>query len=1136
MTTYRTIRKSFDVLLPRRRVLLAALLWVGVWIVAGGQPHDARAEAASSAEARDLMELVVVNPTELRLTGLFGRAGLRKVSDLYVAGDYDAALEAYRDHFLGRLAAIPVDSAFRLYHPPNLDTKAADALMDGKMLIGGKEVAIGEPGSVNWTYPLTNGYPVAYLEFPSADLFTGLGFAPLLEAYVTKRDRRYLDRWVAYMEDWCVNERYLAGLHGCLVPSVVNARMCDGVMSFTAQLGRFARAGLPPAESIPPRTFMRVIRKYLRDLPLTSVAYSRSNPHNWTPTALHVGIAFAYDEFRWAPLIMREGRRRNIEDNAVTQNLRDGSENQQCPWYNDNYVKAIHSLFKLFEFRDGQASWTEPFWARAWTEDLDARDEMSDHLADRVAFQVHLRTARNEWPIPFRGGDKRYAGFASYSVSPEAYRRPDVRGILRALGDATFDPGFTDEWFPYGGYNIVRDGWRTGARSGHAAMFSSPMPGSYGAYRSRGNNNVFGLEADDQDLLVDDTTGHYMYPSSPIRVDGKDQFFHAKYNIYKVPDPANHKTYMVSAWLEPAPWRWHASPRFNLMEGVYDGPYGTVEKVSILGNYGPEEARQATLSAEESMHGLTHQRLALYVREPRLWILADRLSAQHSHAYEQVWWIPTSPGGNAAFATNEIVVDAAGQSLYTVATSNQPSDRNRSPALANMTMRQFSPAPLAYARKNQPRAPIADGRVMVYGLERVSASWTGAGAQQVVSAVWPRPLDTEPMHGFAEMKPLSADGRADGFEARTTNGVMIRFLSARAGAQELALGEVRATAEALLLHGDKGMALGVTSMRVGDRAVPVPHPDFEFALEGRKLAQVIPIHRPIDPVIIGPAANVFDESVDVKLASRTPGVEIRYTLDGTDPTPQSALYTGRLVLTQSSVVKARAYRPGLFENPKHTSGTHATPVSRARFERTARLAPVNPKKNVENGLAVRYWEGPWRELWLDHARMAPLATGTVQALWEASVFSPGNPPVGEQASPRARPYLVEYAGYLDVPADGVYTFHAPREWTMPDTEAGYDLQVHLGEQRVPWGWRTEAAGLKQWYPSTRIHGFGTWSINLQKGLHPFRVTFLDYRTDAASKMNKPGLRDYIWTGAFPDLKLSGPGLAAAPIPSDWLRR
>ena len=1107
--------------------LLALLLLSG--------PARAQTNQAA-AEDRELLDLLVLNPTELRLTGLFGRANLRKISDLYVAADYTGALDAYRGYLLDKLAANPVDRVFRLWHPINPDPKAADLLLDGVMMIGGKEVSIGHPGTVNWTYPLTNGYPINYLEFPAFELFTGLGFAPLLDVYTKTRDRRYLDRWVAYMDDWCANERYLSEVHGCLIPSPVNSRMGDGVLSFTALLSRFARAGIPSDESIPSRTLMRVLRKYLREMPLTSVAYTRSNPHNWTPTAAHVGIAMMYDEFRWAPTFMREGRRRNIEDNAVTQNLRDGSESQQCPWYNDNYVKAIHNLFSLFEIRDGYPAWTEPNWVREWTSDLDARDEMSDHLADRVAYQIHLRTARGEWPIPFRGGDKRAAGFASYSVSPEAYRRPDVREILRAMSDPTFETSFNSEWFPYGGYNIVRDSWHVGPRSGHAAMFASPMPGSYGAYRSRGNNNVFGYEADDQDLLVDDTTGHYMYPSAPIRVDGKDQFFHAKYDIYKVPDPANHKTYMVSAWLEPAPWRWHASADFNLMEGIYDGPYGSVEKVSIVGNYGPEEARQATLTTEEATHGLTHQRLALYAREPRLWILVDRLQAQQPHAYEQLWWIPTSPGGNVAFATNEILVDAAARSIYTVATSNQPSDRNRQPALANMTMRQFTSAALTYDRKNFPRSPIADGRIMVYGVERVAGSWTGTGAQQVVSAIWPRPLNTGPMHGFASLNALAVEGVADGFEAQTTNGVAVRFLAARSGAQELALGGVQAIAEALLVYGDKGMVLGAKAMKVGNQAVSLTDADFEFSVSGGKVAGILPIHRPIDPVIIGPQANVFGESVQVTMTSRTPGVQIRYTMDGSDPTPQSTLYAGDLVLTRSSVVKARAYRASVTENPLHTSGTHATPVSYARFEQKVQLAAVTPRKTAVPGLTMRYWEGPWKSLWLDHQRMAPQATGTVDALWNFSLVPQDNPPVGDQPSPRARPFLVEYAGYLEVPADGVYTFHAPREWTMPDVEAGYDLQVYLGEYRVPWGWRTEVAGLNQWYPSTRIHGYGTWSINLQKGLHPLRITYLDYRTDAASRMNQPGLRDYIWTGAFPELKLSGPGLAAAPIPAEWLRR
>ena len=44
-----------------------------------------------------------------------------------------------------------------------------------------------------------------------------------------------------------------------------------------------------------------------------------------------------------------------------------------------------------------------------------------------------------------------------------------------------------------------------------------------------------------------------------------------------------------------------------------------------------------------------------------------------------------------------------------------------------------------------------------------------------------------------------------------------------------------------------------------------------------------PIYRPIQPVVIEPVANVFTDTTTVTLTCATPGVEIRYTLDGSRP-------------------------------------------------------------------------------------------------------------------------------------------------------------------------------------------------------------------------------------------------------------
>jgi hypothetical protein len=155
-------------------------------------------------------------------------------------------------------------------------------------------------------------------------------------------------------------------------------------------------------------------------------------------------------------------------------------------------------------------------------------------------------------------------------------------------------------------------------------------------------------------------------------------------------------------------------------------------------------------------------------------------------------------------------------------------------------------------------------------------------------------------------------------------------------------------------------------------------------------------------------------------------------------------------------------------------------------------------------------------------------------LWDLSLVPATNPPVGDAPAPRQKFYTVRYSGFIEVPKDGVYTFHAPREVVFPDVDPGYDLRLEVGDREIPFGYRTTKYGLNEWYPSTRLHAQGTWSIPLKKGKYPFRVTFLDYRTDAAKKLNRPGMNDYIWSGSTPEIKVSGPDLPKQPIPNDWL--
>lgn len=59
-----------------------------------------------------------------------------------------------------------------------------------------------------------------------------------------------------------------------------------------------------------------------------------------------------------------------------------------------------------------------------------------------------------------------------------------------------------------------------------------------------------------------------------------------------------------------------------------------------------------------------------------------------------------------------------------------------------------------------------------------------------------------------------------------------------------------------------------------------------------------------------PPAGVYSGTINVTLASTTPGAQIRYTTNGTDPTETSTLYSAPIAISANTTLKARAYASG----------------------------------------------------------------------------------------------------------------------------------------------------------------------------------------------------------------------------------
>jgi hypothetical protein len=225
-------------------------------------------------------------------------------------------------------------------------------------------------------------------------------------------------------------------------------------------------------------------------------------------------------------------------------------------------------------------------------------------------------------------------------------------------------------------------------------------------------------------------------------------------------------------------------------------------------------------------------------------------------------------------------------------------------------------------------------------------------------------------------------------------------------------------------------------------------------------ARTAAVNRGLAPYIL-PEYPEFTSTVRVSMTQGTP-TEIRYTLDGSEPTASSTLYRNPFTLRSNTVVRARSFANGV---------KTAAPEARTEFRRTAgRPAVANPAGGVTSGLSYAFfrdttYENPFRMNWPVRDRVdrlepgngpSPQKTGTVATITLA---------------PRdtSEMFGIMYTGYIRVPRTGVYTFTS-----MSDDGA----RLWIGNETV-------LASLGQAPATTETTG----QIALQAGLHPFSLGY-----------------------------------------------
>ena len=198
-----------------------------------------------------------------------------------------------------------------------------------------------------------------------------------------------------------------------------------------------------------------------------------------------------------------------------------------------------------------------------------------------------------------------------------------------------------------------------------------------------------------------------------------------------------------------------------------------------------------------------------------------------------------------------------------------------------------------------------------------------------------------------------------------------------------------------------------------------------------------------------PLSSIFLDKIVVKLFNRK-GEPIHYTLDGTEPTAKSPLYTKPITLTKTTVVKARSFAK---------DGRSSVTVFATYTKTTLRNPDISIGK-VKPGILYEYYRGKWDKV-PDFDSLKAVETGINQQFDLSKAKD-------------ADFFGFRFHGYINVPKDGIYTFF---------TESDDGSKLYIGDKEI--------------VNNDGLHGMNEKSgqVALKKGLHKITVTFFENAVD-----------------------------------------
>ena len=1144
--------------------------------------------------------------------------GLEKFAEHYSRGEYRQALDAYRDFFFDRLThpekyGIPADLSKSVWTngagDMTVDMIAVKESMNNRRVnLEGNLYWVGEvgaPGATRWIPrdpepgKEVSAQEMSFFRMPFqtyAPRF--MMFNDLVKSYVATGNREHLERWMDYLDDWCLygREDLLSSKRNLTMAAEPSALWMFSELNvrwpiFLQHRPEFAR-------DIRSTTLVRYLLASLEDGPPYGIRARRAELANWGAVGTQnlAALTVTLPEFRVVRYYAREAARLAMSS-FIQQRTLDG-ENIEAVDEPHRYSDLAYTFKELLNILpimplepvlqlDGTLN-------RKYTEDLLAtayRNLLTRVSPDgydwpcwpggmeKPAMDVESRRFRiNNTAMKLLGHDRDLSslkqpmpGFADFiKKDPDAAVRlssimgypSDLwlefagNGALPYLNQATLAavaaarekartvslpaPERTSDVSPYSGMYFLRDKWEPGAE--YFMLLSFPARSQdhdQWAYREEGS--YFGYGAMRYDLMKE---GRTIVSSECLVIDKKAP------NAMHDAIPTGGKTqYCAMAGRNVIDTRFHTSTSFELAEARRNDPYSRPERVRA--DWYNIWSRRPEID-NTPIFGVTACRQVFHVRGEGIWIVSDRIEnpSGKQHEYSTFWTYPAwvNPKG---LAKDIRALAAAGHQLII---EEQGCVRTAIPGYANISSRFFGPefrmisrigSKGEYVKIDKPQIEIikealdkgvsekdimalSDDPIKTLALRQVGVLWAGTGNQSFVTLHYTREPIAEPdrqlENDLREIQELKAPGGVTGFRAVTRTGTPVFFQSGPQKANALTAGPVQVLGESLLAVEKAGVLCGMTlgtnkTITLRGKAYQGGTADFEYELTSDGKFTATPIYRTIDTVQISPRQNVFTDQASVSFAiptQQTDDIEFRYTLDGGDPTLESAIYTGPFTIKEDTYVKVRPFRKGLTKTPFNIPGENAGKTVGAIF-RKEQSRPALKVAVTEPGLAYEYFEAPWPTLFAHAAVpgvLTPKSQGKVAALLDEKDV--------ETTRTTDKAYAIRYNGYIQVPGTGIYSFYAPVHLYTPTMDAGYDLRLWIDGE--------------EWFPSPTLHSENIWHIALDAGLHRLDVSYVDYRwKEFKNEYCMDWQERQMWKG-IPKLELEGPSVPRQSLPNSWLFR